>query len=41
MFNDTIFDVPSNEVLSPKVFVRGRKVNIFLVFITESYLAVP
>ena len=41
MFNDMIFDVPSNEILSPKVLVRGRKLNIFLVFITESYFAVP
>ena len=29
-----------NPILS-KLFVRGRKLNIFLVFITKSYLVVP
>ena len=34
----------SNEKFNPVVtelFIRGRKLNIFLVFITQSYFAVP
>ena len=34
----------SNKKLNPVVtelFVRGRKLNIFLVFIAQSYFAVP
>ena len=33
-----------NKNLNPTVielFIRGRKLNIFLVFITQSYFAVP
>ena len=36
--------MPSNKKLTPVVtelFIRGRKLNIYLVFITQSYLAVP
>ena len=39
-----IAGMPSNKKLTPVVtelFIRGRKLNIYLVFITQSYLAVP
>ena len=39
-----IVDKLSNEKLNPivtKLFFRGRKVNIFLIFITQSYFVVP
>ena len=39
-----IADMLSNKRLSPiitELFIRGRKMNIFLVFITQSYFAVP
>ena len=39
-----IADMISNKKLSPMVtelFIRGRKVNIFLVFVTQSYFKVP
>ena len=39
-----IADVLRNEKLNPivtKLFIRGKKLNIFLVFITQSYFAVP
>ena len=39
-----IADMLSNEKLNPRViqlFIRGRKLNIYLVFITQSYFAVP
>ena len=39
-----IANVLSNEKLNPivtELFVRGRKLNISLVFITQSYFAVP
>ena len=44
VFDDMIADMLSNEKLNPVVtelFIRGRKVNISLVFITESYFALP
>ena len=44
VFDDMIVDMLSNKRLSPiitELFIRGRKMNIFLVFITESYFAVP
>ena len=34
----------SNKKLNPivtELFIRGRKLNIYLVFITQSYFAVP
>ena len=37
---DMITDMYSNEKLNPivtKLFIRGRKLNIYLVFITQSY----
>ena len=39
-----IADMPSNRKLNPIVtglFIRGRKLNISLVFITQSYFAAP
>ena len=44
VFDDMIADMVSNEKLSPKVtelFMRGRKLNISLVFISQYYLKVP
>ena len=41
---DMIANVLSNEKLNPivtKLFIRGRKLNISLVFITQFYFAVP
>ena len=39
-----IADMLSNEKLNPiltELFVRGRKLNISVAFITQSYFAVP
>ena len=44
LFNDMIGDTLSNKKLDPivtELFIRGRKLNISLVFITQSYFAVP
>ena len=44
VFDDMIADMLSNKRLSPiitELFIRGRKMNIFLVFITQFYFAVP
>ena len=44
VFNDMIADMLSNKKLNPVVtesFIRGRKLNIFLFFVTQSYFAVP
>ena len=43
-FDDMIADMLSNKKLNPivtELFIRGRKLNISLVFITQTYLAVP
>ena len=43
VFDDMIADMESNKKLSPivtKLFLRGRKLNIFLVFISQSYFKV-
>ena len=43
VFDDMVADMLSNKVLYPivtELFIRGRKVNISLVFITQSYFAV-
>ena len=43
-FDDVIADVLSNKKLNPiitELFIRRKKLNIFLVFITQSYFAVP
>ena len=44
VFDDVIADILSNKKLNPVVtelFIRGRKLNISLVCITQSYFAVP
>ena len=44
VLNDMIVDMLSNKKLNPiatELFIRGRKLNISLVFITQSYFAVP
>ena len=44
VFDDMIADMLSNKKLKPietELFIRGRKLNISLVFITQSYFAVP
>ena len=44
VFDDMIADMESNKKLSPKVtelFLRGRKLNIYFVFISRSYFKVP
>ena len=44
VFDDMIADMIHNKRLNSKVtelFIRGRKLNISLVFITQSYFKVP
>ena len=44
MFDDMIANMESNKKLNPKVtelFLRGRKLNILLVFRSKSYFKVP
>ena len=44
VFNGMIADMESNETLSPKVtelLIRGTKLNILLIFISQSYFKVP
>ena len=44
VFDDMIADIVSNKNLNPVVtglFIRGRKLNIFLAFITKSCFAMP
>ena len=44
VFDDMIADMIHNKKLNSIVtefFIRGRKLNIFLVFITQSYFKVP
>ena len=44
VFDDMIPDMEFNEKLCPKVtelFLKGRKLNILLVFISQSYFKVP
>ena len=41
---DMIDDMLNNKKLNPivtEIFIRGRKLNIFLVFIIQSYSSVP
>ena len=44
VFDDMIADMlnnkKSNKIVT-KLFIRGKKVNVLLVFITQSYYAVP
>ena len=44
VFDDMIADMISNKKPNPtatELFIRGRKLNMSLVFITQSYFAVP
>ena len=44
VFDDTIADMLRNKKLNPivtELFIRGRKINISLVFITQSYFDLP
>ena len=44
VFDDMIADMISNKKLNSivtELFIRGRKLNIYLVFITQSYFKVP
>ena len=44
VFNDMIADMINNKKLNPivtQLFIRGRKLNSFIVFITQSYFKVP
>ena len=44
VFDDMIVDMINNKKLNPVVtelFIRGRKLNISVVFITQSYFKVP
>ena len=44
VFDDTIADIISNNKLNPivtELFIRGRKLNVSIVFITQSYFKVP
>ena len=44
VFNDMIADMINNNKLNPivtELFIRGRKLNISIVFITQSYFKVP
>ena len=44
VFGGMIADMLSNKKLNPivtELFIRGRKLNISLAFITQSYTAVP
>ena len=44
VLDDTIVDMLSDKKLNPivtELFIRGRKLNISLVFVTQSYFAMP
>ena len=44
MFDDKVADIESNKQLCPKVtelFLKGKKLNISLIFISQSYFKVP
>ena len=44
VFDDMVADMINNKKLNPVVtelFIRGRKLNISIVFITQSYFKVP
>ena len=44
VFDDMIADIVNNKKLNPVVtelFIRSRKLNISIVFITQSYFKVP
>ena len=44
IFDNVIIDMISNKSLNPivtELFIRGRKLDIYFIFITQSYFAVP
>ena len=44
IFDDMIADMINNNMLNPivtELFIRGKKLNISIVFITQSYFKVP
>ena len=41
VLDDMIIDTLSNKKTVPELFITGRKLNISLVFIAQSYSAVP
>ena len=44
VFDDMVVDMIHNKKLNSivtKLFIKGRKLNIYLVFITQSYFKVP
>ena len=44
VFDDMIADMLSNKKVNPivtEVFIRGRKLNVSLVFVSQSYFTVP
>ena len=44
VFDDMIADMINNETLNSiltELFIRGRKLNIYIVFISQSYFKVP
>ena len=44
VFDDMIADMINNKKSNPimtELFIRGRKLNIFIIFITQSYFKVP
>ena len=44
VFDDMIADMINNKKLNPivtELFIRGRKLNISMVFVTQSYFKVP
>ena len=44
VFDDMIDDMVNNQKLNPivtELFIRGRKLNILVAFITKSYFKVP
>ena len=44
VFDDMIADMINNKKLNPivtELFIRGRRLNISIVFITQSYFKVP
>ena len=43
VFDDVLADMLSNKILNPivtELYIRGRKLNIYFVFITQSYFSV-
>ena len=44
VFDDMIVDMLSSEKLNPivaQLFIRGRKLNVSLIFMRQSYFAIP